>query len=62
MLEVQKVIERVTSDSFFVAAMKKIGQDWEYGRKGILKEAMYKKKVQKPKLVVDPEDRMFPGL
>lgn len=62
MLEVQKVIERVSSDSWFVADMKQIRQDWEHGRKGILEEAVHRKKVEKPKLVVDPEDRMFPGL
>jgi hypothetical protein len=61
-LEVQKVIERVASDPLFVKPMKQIGEDWEHGRKGILKEAVHRKKVQKPKLVIDPEDRMFPGL
>ena len=64
MLEVQKVIKRASSESdpSFLEATRQIGQDWEHGRKGILKEAVHRKKVQKPMLVVDPEDRMFPGL
>jgi hypothetical protein len=59
-LEVQKVIEQATSNSSFVTDMKQIGQDWEYGQKGILKEAVHGRMVQKPKLVIDPEDYMYP--
>ena len=61
MLEVQKVIEGITKDPAFVTVMKRIKQDWEHGRKGILEEAVHRK-VQKPKLAIDPEDFMFPGL
>lgn len=60
-LEVQKVIERVANDPSFIATTKQIGQDWGYGRKGILQETVHRK-ILKPKLVIDPEDRMFPGL
>lgn len=63
-LEVQKVIERAIKDkdSVFVSDMKRIGKDWDLGRRGILEEAVQRKKVQKPKLAIDPEDRMFQGL
>lgn len=42
-LEVQMVIEQAAKDSFFVSDMKRIGQDWDLGRKGILEEAMHRK-------------------
>ncbi|KAF9647525.1 hypothetical protein BDM02DRAFT_3187952 [Thelephora ganbajun] len=57
-LEVQEVIERAAGDLSFIAAMKEIDQDWEHGRKGILKEAVHRK-IQKPKLVIDPEDYLY---
>ena len=58
MLKVQDVIEQIARDSSFIAVRKRIGQDWERGHKGILKDAV-QRKVQKPKLVLDPEDRMY---
>ena len=57
--EGQKVIKRAAGNSLFVTGMKKVEQDWwEHGRKGILEEAVQRKRVQKPKLVIDPEDRI----
>ena len=58
MLKVQDVIEQIARDSSFIAVREQIGQDWERGHKGILKDAV-QRKVQKPKLVLDPEDRMY---
>ena len=61
MLEVEGVIERAAvGGSSFIAVKKQIERDWEYGRKGILKEAAQGKRVQKPKLFIDPEDYMYP--
>jgi hypothetical protein len=58
-LEVEGVIKQAAGDSSFIAVMRQIDKDWEYGRKGIVKEAVHGKKFQKPKLVIDPEDRMY---
>jgi hypothetical protein len=58
-LEVGRVIERAAGDSSFVAIMEQIDKDWGYGYKGIVREAVHGKKTQKPKLVIDPEDRMY---
>lgn len=55
------MIERAAvGGSSFIAVKKQIERDWEYGRKGILKEAAQGKRVQKPKLFIDPEDYMYP--
>jgi len=59
-LEVEGVIERAAGDSSFIAVRKRIDQDWENGRKGILKETVHGKKIRRPTLVIDPEDRMYP--
>jgi len=60
-LEVEGVIERTAGDLSFIAVRRRIDQDWETGRKGILKEAVqHRKKIQRPTLVIDPEDRMYP--
>lgn len=59
MLKVGGVIERVAGEPSFIAAMKQIDEDWEYGHKGIVREAVHGKRIQKPKLVIDPEDRMY---
>jgi len=59
-LQVEGVVERAAGDSSLAAAKRRIDQDWGHGRKGILKEAVHGRKIQKPKLVIDPEDRMYP--
>ena len=59
MSEVEGIIERAAGELSFVAVMRQIDTDWEHGRKGIVKEAVHRKKPQKPKLVIDPEDRMY---
>ena len=59
-LEVGGVIEQVAGEPSFTAVMKQIDEDWEHGYKGIVREAVHGKRIQKPKLVIDPEDRMYP--
>ena len=58
-LEVEGVIKRAADEPSFIGDMQQIDKDWEYGHKGILKEAVHRRKPQKPKLVIDPEDRMY---
>ena len=60
MLEVGGVIERAAGEPSFTAVMRQIDEDWEFGHKGIVKEAVHGKRIQKPKLAIDPEDRMYP--
>ena len=57
-LEVGGVIEQAAGEPSFTAVMRQIDEDWEYGHKGIVKEAVHKR-ILKPKLVIDPEDRMY---
>jgi len=59
-LEVGGVIERVAGEPTFTAVMRQIDEDWECGHKGIMKEAVHRKRIQKPRLVIDSEDHMYP--
>ena len=59
MLEVEGVVRRAAGDPSFITTMNQIDKDWEYGHKGIVKEAVHGKKLQRPRLVIDPEDRVY---
>ena len=59
-MEVEGVIKRAADEPSFIGDMQQIDKDWEYGHKGIVKEAVHGKRIQKPKLAIDPEDRMYP--
>lgn len=58
-LEVGGVIEQAAGEPSFTAVVKQIDEDWKHGHKGIVREAAHGKRIQKPKLVIDPEDRMY---